>query len=83
VRNVLHQLNDALAGAALSREQAGLIEWHAIFDRPLAFRDRLAVPVRHVEPRQLLQLTRLVVEGCAIFMLRIFALDAVAAEAEP
>ena len=50
VGDVFHQLDDALAGAALAGEQAGLIERHAIADGPFAFRDRLLVPVGHVEP---------------------------------
>ena len=50
--DVLHQLDDAFAGAAFAGEQPDLIERHAVPDRPLALRDRLAVPVRHVEPLQ-------------------------------
>ena len=50
--DVLHQFDDALAGAAFAGEQPDLIERHAIPDRPLAFRDGLVVPVGHVEPLQ-------------------------------
>ena len=50
VRHVLRQFNDRLAGATFTGEEAGLIEWYAVANSPLAFRDGLVVPVRHVGP---------------------------------
>ena len=52
VSNIFCQFDDALAGAALAGKQTGLIERHAVFDCPFAFRDWLVVPVRHIEPRE-------------------------------
>ena len=52
VGDVLHQLEDALAGAALAGEQAGLVERNAVLNGPPPCRDRCAVPCGQVEPRQ-------------------------------
>jgi hypothetical protein len=54
--DILHQLKDALAGAAFAGEQSGLLEGHPIPDRPLAFWDSRSVPCGHIQPLQRLGL---------------------------
>ena len=50
VRDILHHLDDALAGAALAGKQPGLFQRDAIRDCPLTLGSRLIVPIGHIEP---------------------------------
>ena len=50
--DVLHHLDDALAGATFAGEQTRLVKWHAIQNGPFAFGPWFIVPVGHVEELQ-------------------------------
>ena len=51
VGDILHEFDDALAGAAFAGKQSGLIERHAVPDGPFAIRHRHIVPTRHIQER--------------------------------
>ena len=66
VGDILHQLDDAFAGAAFAGEYTGLLEGNPIPDCPLALRYRLMVPCRHIEPLQALDSIRYIAYGPSI-----------------